>query len=65
MGSLRVMLHVSSHMYRNEGYAILLHLVAEPQVIVTALSFQSLSSHVLTLQLSFHTAAMKKAALEQ
>lgn len=59
------MLHVSSHMYRNKGYAVLLHLVTEPQVIVTVLSFQSLSSHVLTLQVSFHTAGMKKAALEQ
>lgn len=59
------MLHVSSHLYRSEGYAVLHHLVTESQLIVAALSFKSLSNRVLALQLSFHTADMKKAALEQ
>lgn len=59
------MLHVSSHTYRSEGYAVLNHLGTESQLIVTALSFKSLSNRVLTLQLSFHTAGMIKAALEQ
>lgn len=59
------MLHVSSHLYRSEGYAVLHHLVTESQLIVAALSFKSLSNRMLTLQLSFHTAGMKKAALEQ
>lgn len=57
------MLHVSSHLYRSEGYAVLHHLVTESQLIV--LSFKSLSNRVLALQLSFYTADMKKAALEQ
>lgn len=41
------------------------YLVTESQLIGTELSFKSLSNRVLTLQLSFHTAGMKKAALEQ